>query len=79
MGMTVLDVIMCQENHFMVGVLTLTIWKSLQRIVVNADRVLKIQLVIIIIITQFLTRHMSVKVWRNRRRGRHVSYGYDVV
>jgi len=23
---------------------------------------------IIIIITQFLTRHMSVKVWRNRRR-----------
>jgi len=25
-------------------------------------------MIIIIIITQFLTRHMSVKVWRNRRR-----------
>jgi len=25
-------------------------------------------IIIIIIITQFLTRHMSVKVWRNRRR-----------
>jgi len=36
-------------------------------------------IIIIIIIMQFLTRHMSVKVWRNRRRGRHVSYGYDVV